>query len=158
MGDSGAVARSSLGDTLKIELVAPVEPTPEAGEVMEVGEVTDGFVYVRAQMEPERPEAVEDYWVEEPVYVDDYAPPPRYAQAVSEAVVYPRVVEPTPVARRDDRTFGFDSPRPDYRAEREARRARIEALAQRSSERFVGREPRPITTAEDLRRSDSTFY
>jgi hypothetical protein len=159
-GDSGAVSRASFGDGLSIELVAPVEPKPEAGEVMDVGEVTDGFVYVRAQMEPERFEPAQDYWVDEPVYVDDYQPPLRDARVRESAVVYRLVSAPEPMMMmdRDDLAFGFDAPRRDYRAEREDRRARIEALAQRSSEPTVGWEPSPETTAEDLRQSDSTFY
>lgn len=159
LGKSGAVARSSFGEALRIELVAPVEPTPEAGGVMDVGEVTDGFVYVRAQMEPQGFEPVQDYWVDEPDYIDDDFPPAARAVSMNEtAVVYRMVAAPEPVVLRDDRAFGFDAPRRDFRAEREARRARIEALAQRSSEPFVGHEPTMSQMPEAVRRSDSTFY
>lgn len=162
--DQGATRPSGRG--LQIELVAPTEPAPDAGDIMDVGEVTDGFVYVRADMRPEPIEPVTDYWVDEPAY--DPAPPPppsRYADGRAVAVVYPLVQDPRPVEapeiRRADRSFGFDRPRPDYRALREARRARLDALAQRSSERSRAWETRSdagVMPPEALRRSDSTFY
>lgn len=162
-GGGESASSSSPGERMRIELVAPAEPKPEPGEVMDVGEVVDGFTYVRADLEPQ-PVVEEDYWVEEPDFEE--IPPPRYRASTAAPVVYPLVQAPPlaperPAFRRGDLSFGFDRPRPDYGALREARRARLEALALRSSERSRSWEARAeagVMPPEALRRSDSTFY
>lgn len=120
-------------DRLKIEVVPPVEPEIVAGSVMDVGELIDGFEGV-----PRAPvvEAVAyksyddgDDWREAP------EPPPN--RPIREAVVETTVPQPGRSESRPvpDRWFGFDTPRRDYRAEREARRARLDARMEWDRER-----------------------
>ncbi|MDP3801708.1 hypothetical protein [Brevundimonas sp.] len=118
------------GERLQIEVVAPVEPAIVPGSVMEVGDLVDGF----QGLPPPLPSVVETVaWVPDDPWGDgrkEPEPPPR--PRVEEAVIH---VAPQPgndPAR--DRWFGFDAPRRDYRAEREARRARIEARIERERE------------------------
>lgn len=118
--------RVSDGERLRIEVVAPVEPEIVPGSVMEVGELVEGF-----QGPPPAP--VVETIVHVP-YDDDWdgwrkesePPPPR--RRFEEPVVHvpARPERPRSHPARD-RWFDFDAPRRDYRAEREARRARIEA-------------------------------
>jgi len=117
------------GDALKIELVAPVEPKLAPGSVMDVGELVDGFRYVRPA--PTQHAAVYDVaWTGD----EDFAPytPParsagvrRYASSDADA---PPPAEPAPRRERERRWFGFDNPLPDFGAERRARQARLDAL------------------------------
>lgn len=116
------------GDRLHIQVVAPVEPEITPGSVMDVGDLVDGFEYTP----PPRPEpepALYAPWEEEEREIrDSRSEPKRYAE---EAVVRPPPrPEPPRESWRDSRAgrwFGFDAPDRDYRAEREARRARREA-------------------------------
>jgi len=115
------------GEGLKIEVVAPVEPTLAPGSVMDVGELTDGFRYVRPAS-VKRPPAYDVAWAE-----DEVAPPapPRRAAAVrrytSEDADRASLPDPEPRREGGRRWFGFDSPRPDYGAERRARQDRMQA-------------------------------
>lgn len=143
----------SPDEALKIEVVAPVEPKPVAGSVMDVGELVDGFRYV-----PPRPaERVAFYdvaWNGD----EDFAPyePPsrpaavrRYASAESYAPA-PADREPPP-RERDRRWFGFDNPLPDFAAERRARRARLDALEDQRRAEFEERADRRRYTSEPRR-------
>ena len=126
------------GERMTIQVVAPVEPEVAPGAVMEVGDLVEGFEYrppPLAMIESADREAWEDGFeapVPRPVSRRDddgrgYAPPPPEAP-----------VERPPEERRDrraDRWFGFDAPDRDYRAEREARRARLDARIERDRER-----------------------
>lgn len=122
------------GDRLRIEVVQPIEPKIGAGSVMEVGDLVDGFTHIPAPP-PETPVpeayAPHDAW-EEAVL----PPPPRSARPYEEADVRPPP-QPERPSRRDriDRWFGFDAPRRDYQSEREARRARLDALDRREDDR-----------------------
>lgn len=116
------------GAGLKIEVVAPVEPTLVPGSVMEVGELIDGFRYVR----PAPAQRVPAYDV---AWAEDEAAPVESRQRESGVRRYassdagpPQGREPETLGERGRRWFGFDEPRPDYAAERRARQGRMEAL------------------------------
>lgn len=126
----------SADDAMKIEVVAPVEPKLVPGSVMDVGELVDGFRYV-----PPRPAAAplrDVAWSEDEDFAP-YEPPVRRAEVrrYNSAGEAPALDEPVPPRRERDRLwFGFDNPLPDYRAERRARQARLDALEdQRRAER-----------------------
>ena len=121
------------GERMTIQVVAPLEPEVAPGTVMEVGDLVEGFEYRRPA----------------PVMSDDaaYAPyeaafEPRTMRPASrsedEAGYAPSPPEVPAEDRRDsraDRWFGFDAPERDYRAEREARRARMDARIERERAR-----------------------
>ena len=123
------------GERMKIQVVAPVEPEIMPGSVMEVGDLVEGFEYRRP--EPALIEAVD----ETPWDLEFETPPPRPgSQRVDDEGRAPAPPPPDRPRedrreRRDDRWFGFDAPDRDYRAEREARRARIEARIEQDRER-----------------------
>ncbi|WP_332640821.1 hypothetical protein [Brevundimonas sp.] len=130
--DAAAVAP---GDALKIEVVAPVEPEPVPGSVMEVGELVDGFRYVPTR--PAEPPLHDVAWSEDEDFAP-WAPPVQYAEVRRyNSAEAPAPSEPEPPRReRDRRWFGFDNPLPDFGAERRARQARLDALEdQRRAER-----------------------
>ena len=152
----GSETSRALGRALSIAVVPPVEPEVLAGDTMEVGALSDGFD--RAALD--RPA--------EPSIYDGYLPPDAY---VGEASL-PRMPMPTPVAQdtpmsayqrvidqariepaRTDpladgsRAFGFDTPHPDYAAERTARLNRLEAQA-----------PQPAPVAPASEDAPSTQY
>lgn len=134
----GSETSRALGRTLSIAVVPPVEREVLPGETMEVGALSDGFD--RAALD--RPA--------EPSIDDGYLPPDAY---VGEEGL-PRMPMPTPVRQTPmeayrhvvdqlrieakpadpladgSRAFGFDTPRPDYAAERTARLNRVDAPTQ----------------------------
>ena len=123
------------GERMTIQVVAPVEPEIAPGAVMEVGELVEGFEYRRPA-----PAVIE---VADTAYDDEgfEAPPPRPAPRRDDEA-RPAPAPPVPDTssgdrrdRRADRWFGFDAPDRDYRTEREARRARIDARIERDRER-----------------------
>lgn len=120
------------GERLQIQVVAPVEPDVAPGSVMDVGDLVDGFEY-----KPPQPPGIEPAAYE--TYDETFeAPDPRPAPKRGEVVPY-APPEPEPPGRdwRDSRAahwLGFDPPERDYRAEREVRRARREARAEREYE------------------------
>lgn len=137
------------GERMTIQVVAPVEPEVAPGSVMEVGDLVEGFEYRRPPQAVIETAGYGSYEEEEefearaprPVsrrdddYGRGYAPPPPET-----------AVERPPEDRRDrraDRWFGFDAPDRDYRAEREARRALIDARIERDRERREVRWYRP---------------
>jgi hypothetical protein len=142
----------SPDEALKIEIVAPVEPKPVAGSVMDVGELVDGFRYV-----PPRPAERAAYDIAGSGD-EDFAPyePPsrpaavrRYASAEPYA---PAPSEPEPPRReRERRWFGFDNPLPDFGAERRARRARMDALEEQRRAEFEDRADRRRYSSEPRR-------
>lgn len=117
---------------IQIRLVPPVEPDVEPGAVMEVGDLRDEFdraALVRAEAARRADEAASNAYAAAYVEDDDYVP-------VTEAYAPPRpamVILPAPPPRREidlrrdyvgsPTAYGFDAPRPDYTAERRARRA-----------------------------------
>lgn len=154
LGSIGAVALAARPATeraesphLKIALVAPREPTPIPGSVMPVGALRDDYVHDPAAL---RPPASPDLWmqvawIEPPSDLpapDDVAfdaPPSSSAASVSVAL------DP------GDRSFGFDAPRPDYAAEREIRRARLDAVQRESAAQAdLSHAPSSTAAGEDL--------
>ncbi|TPW05441.1 MAG: hypothetical protein FD125_722 [bacterium] len=129
------------GEQMKIQVVAPVEPEITPGSVMEVGDLVEGFEYRRPT-----PAVIEadDYapWDEE-----SEVPTPRPASRRNDDYAMAPAPPPdTRVDQRDtraDRWFGFDAPDRDYRAEREARRARMDARIEQERERREVRWYRP---------------
>lgn len=131
------------GDGLKIEVVAPVEPKLTPGSVMEVGELVDGFRYVRPARAARAP-VYETAWNEDEDFAP-YAPPERAGwrrYASSEDDVRPPPEPEPPRRERERRWFGFDNPLPDYGAERRARRARLDAIEAQQRAEFEDRAER----------------
>ena len=128
------------GERMTIQVVAPVEPEVAPGSVMEVGDLVEGFEYRRpppAMIETADYGAYEDEEFEAP------APRPVSRRDDDDGRGYASPPPEAPLEkpaedrrdRRADRWFGFDAPDRDYRAEREARRARIDARIERDRER-----------------------
>lgn len=121
---------------LKIEVVQPVEPVFTSGPVMEVGTLVDGFepgmLRETAVVGPD-PLNLDPHFDEEAKGPGGFFR--RFTSAIQQAL--PREERsPPPRIRRDDRAYGFDEPRPDWQAEREARRAWRERIeAERRAER-----------------------
>lgn len=128
------------GERMTIQVVAPVEPEVAPGSVMEVGDLVEGFEYRRPP-----PAMIEtaDYGSYEEEAFEVPAPRPVSRRDDDDGRGYgspppEALFERPPEDRRDrraDRWFGFDAPDRDYRAEREARRARIDARIERDRER-----------------------
>lgn len=120
LGGGKAEAPPEAGPVMDIAVVAPKEPEIQPGERMEVGALVDDFdaSAIRAPTPVEvAPES--DYYAEQPAYTDD-APPPRIRRYASQG---PAPDEWRMVDGRGDRLgLGFDGPRPESGAEREARR------------------------------------
>lgn len=133
---SAAHRTRASGPAVAIDVVPPVEPDLPAGSIMAVGELRDGYEH-----DPERligPDAdqayVESAWFE--LSPDVSAPSDIHVSLAAP----PASSQSAPQLEQDDYSFGFDTPRPDYVAEREARRS--------------GRkDPPPSRSA-----SDSVFY
>ncbi|QTC91110.1 hypothetical protein [Brevundimonas goettingensis] len=148
-GGNDGEARAGGGPGLSVAVVAPVEPDVAPGGVMDVGQLTNGFdgKMPEAQTASDATQPPDDYYAEQPAYVEPQVqqmPPPRPGDEV-----HPYVDRQSPPPPRDGnpRAFGFDQPRPDYAAEREARRAFMEA---REAERRA-RQDRPVAGPD-------TFY
>ncbi|HZW15289.1 MAG TPA: hypothetical protein VFF66_03435 [Brevundimonas sp.] len=116
---------------LRIEVVHPVEPDIIPGSRMEVGELVNGFKGVP----PPEPPLTDVLWTYDESWLQDFPPlppPPGRRRTVAEVAVVDTSPPDPPRARRaEGRWFGFDTPRRDYRAERVARRARLEAMERR---------------------------
>ncbi|KQY96424.1 hypothetical protein [Brevundimonas sp. Root1423] len=143
----------SPDEALKIEIVAPVEPELVAGSVMDVGELVDGFRYVPPRSAG-RPAVYDVAWNEG----DDFAPyeqPSRPAAVRRYASAEPYAsapAEPEPPRReRERRWFGFDNPLPDFRAERRARQARLDAIEEQRRAEFEDRADRRRYSSEPAR-------
>ncbi|MBX3476049.1 MAG: hypothetical protein KF910_00405 [Brevundimonas sp.] len=129
----GSSAPGDDGQRIRIEIVQPEEPMLISGPVMEVGVLVDAFD--PAALPPARASAdmpVEDFGDAKGTEAD--RPPDsvlrRLSSAMRQALPHSDTPPAAPRIRRDDRSYGFDQPGPDWRAEREARRAqrdRIEA-------------------------------
>ncbi|MDQ3124874.1 MAG: hypothetical protein M3Q74_04640 [Pseudomonadota bacterium] len=127
----------SKGPGVNIAVVAPREPVPAPGSVMDVGELADSYAhrdYAQPAVVDSRPYDV--YEDDIPVYVE-----PRRIER-------PRVVasEPSPppvIAERREAPrrwpFGFDPPGPDYAAERRERAARMDEQRRLDEERLRDR-------------------
>ena len=155
-----ADAEPAGGPALNIAVVPPPEREFQPGDVMDVGALNNGF-------DGQMPAAVAtssadaDYYAEQPAYVeDDWRADDREAPRYDDRSRYE---DPQP--SRDDShkdyqphplAFGFDAPRPDWRAEREARRAAFEA---RMEARAREDHDRRVHSSSGGRRSrESEFY
>lgn len=125
-------------ERIRVELVDPVEPDIAPGSVMDVGDLVDGFVF----RPPPRPAAEPAVRVSHDENFERPAPravPSEYAgRIIIQAPPQPESWVREPRVPRDERAgrwFGFDAPERDYRAEREARRARRDAAWERERER-----------------------
>lgn len=126
------------GERIRIEVVHPVEPEIIAGSRMEVGDLVDGFQGVP----PPLPSMTDAGWSydEGREYADAaHASPGPADRRRAESRTWDSRPEPEPqrdsAARVVRRWFGFDEPRRDFQAERQARRARLEAMEQAARER-----------------------
>lgn len=122
------------GERLQIQVVTRVEPDVAPGSVMEVGNLVEGFEYRRPA-----PAMIEntDYSTHEEEFEAPAARPARRHGEDHATASAPPQPEAGPERRREARVgrwFGFDAPERDYRAEREARRARIDARMERDRE------------------------
>lgn len=139
-------APADRGPGVNIAVVAPREPVPEPGSVMDVGDLAD--VYSHGDYLP--PPAGNRWTSDLSADLSAEIPPARSKPEpvegsrliVSGPTATPRPVvaeqrEPPPQRRWP---FGFDQPRPDYAAERRDRQARMDAErrfeAAREAERF----------------------
>jgi len=121
---SAAHGGRASGPAVAIDVVPPVEPDLPIGSIMAVGELRDGYEH-----DPERLAAlpgedepyVESAWLE---LTPDLPPLPE--QATPPTIVRPSPPQPAPQLERDDYGFGFDTPQPDYAAEREARQSALD--------------------------------
>lgn len=122
-------------ERLQIEVVAPVERELSTGPLMEVGELVEGFEY------PPPASRLTQRAAYLPLDEDFEEPEPRrVANRSDDGIVNqtpPQSEAPADGGR--DRPlrlwFGFDVPDRDYRAEREARRARLDARQQEDRDR-----------------------
>lgn len=106
-----------------VEVVPPIEPDLPPGSIMAVGDLRDGYEHDPERLAPlEDPDEspVETAWLE-------------LAPADQGSSLAPPVVTmetpPRPSLEGDDYGFGFDAPRPDYHAERQARISSLDATA-----------------------------
>ncbi|HYC99493.1 MAG TPA: hypothetical protein VEB62_16220 [Brevundimonas sp.] len=133
---------------LKIELVQPSDTEIRPGALIDVGELVNGFQGV-----PAPPPAALDEWAYQTDWDDWAEPPPPVSptppwRAFADSL-FPRRPAPEPAAAAPEdegRWFGFDAPGRDYRAEREARRARLEAMERQPEAQ--GPEQRRLEQAE----------
>lgn len=128
----------SDSDRLRIEVVHPVEPDIAPGTVMEVGALEDGFQGLPLPLSPLTDVAWtgDDGWEG---HDEAWAKPrsePRRGEGVRTYESRPVPERPSPL-RAVQRWFGFDEPRRDFRAERAARRARLEAIERDARERYA---------------------
>jgi hypothetical protein len=132
---------------IQIRLVAPTEPEVEPGAVMDVGRLRDDFdraTLARAEAARRAEQAAAQAAL---AYVDDaYVEGDEVVtlQTATDDYEAPRVILPAPPRREIDLrreyagapgAYGFDIPRPDYAAERRARREAWEARAAQEAAR-----------------------
>ncbi|SJM53712.1 hypothetical protein FM111_04005 [Brevundimonas diminuta 3F5N] len=137
---SAAHGGRASGSAVAIDVVPPVEPDLPVGSIMAVGELRGGYEH-----DPERLAAlpgddepyVESAWLE---LMPDLPTPPTHDAPPT--IIRPTAPPPAPQLKQDDYGFGFDTPQPDYAAEREARQSALKDP------------PAPDTRAA----SDSVFY
>ncbi|MEN5051224.1 hypothetical protein [Brevundimonas naejangsanensis] len=117
------------GYGVTVEVVPPVEPDLPPGSIMTVGELRDGYEHdaerVAAPPRDDEP-YVESAWLE---LTPEPSQPPYYDTPSDPGP--PRSSRPAPELERDDYSFGFDAPQPDYAAERAARQSALQERPQR---------------------------
>ena len=121
------------GPPLSIAVVAPREPTPVAGPVMDVGEVIDGYEH-QPYVQPAAYDPAPYSWDNGPLPMPEsrrWTHEPRWA---FEARVEATAPQPQP-PRGDPGKFGFDEPMPDFAAARRERQARMDRIAAETAAR-----------------------
>lgn len=119
---SAAHGDPQAGSTVAIEVVPPREPDLRPGPILPVGELRDGYRHDPERLKGPTPLDLpfESAWLEW------YEPLPDPT-----TIVVTGPLEPAPIRRpatqldRNDYSFGFDAPQPDYAAEREARQSAL---------------------------------
>ncbi|WP_225212213.1 hypothetical protein [Brevundimonas guildfordensis] len=116
------------GASVAIAVVPPVEPDLPPGSIMTVGELRDGYEHDPERLVPMTGDAepyFESAWLE--LMPEPTLPPASYG-ALSGSV--DMASRPAPELARDDYGFGFDTPQPDYAAERAARQSALQERPQ----------------------------
>ncbi|AYG95735.1 hypothetical protein D8I30_11510 [Brevundimonas naejangsanensis] len=119
---SAAHGERQAGPTIAIEVVPPREPNLRPGPILSVGELRNGYHH-----DPERLKgpAASDLPVES-AWLEWYPPLPAPTSIIVAVPLEPPPARPpAPTLDRNDYNFGFDAPRPDYAAEREARQSAL---------------------------------
>jgi len=106
-------ARAAGGPGLNISVVAPVEPDVAPGGVMDVGQLNNGFDGKMPEAQPaaDGPAVADDYYAEQPAYVEpriQQMPPPQPGQEVHPYV--DRESPPPPASRPAPRSEPASSP------------------------------------------------
>lgn len=112
------------GPALSIAVVAPREPVPVPGGVMDVGQVVDGYEH-HPYVQPATYDPAPYEWEAGPLPM----PEPRVWTSSPELMPEARVTVTSPQPRGDRNKFGFDEPLPDFAAARRERQARIDRIA-----------------------------
>ncbi len=137
------------GSRMAVEVVAPVEHEVQPGGTMEVGDLVDGYTHVAIPPRAEEADAYdlgyETAWVEP---LPPLRTPAPTVWASSDAVVQPTQAQP------EGGRFGFDTPGPDYAAERRARQERLDRIQAEQAARGTAGAP---VTSPGLDR-DNAFY
>jgi hypothetical protein len=147
------------GPGLNVALFTP-EPSPiEAGGVMDVGDLVDGYVHRPVAPPDQGMEVYETAWLpeEDYGYRDDYGPvrdERPYAREPQPEAAPPVREAFEPERERNAWGFGFDDPGPDYAA---ARRERRERLERRMAEEREWDRTEVYPSSAELRPSE-TFY
>ena len=145
---SNDISPSWNGEGLRIEVVQPPAPRVEAGPRMEVGELVDGYRHVPASAPSEHFETEDLFaWLEP---LPPLPEPARFEPEPRRPLPVPVALPAPPPMSGDGDPYGFDAPRPDYAAARQARRERLERLERLERMRSWEREARE--TAADWRR------
>jgi len=137
------------GSRMAVEVVAPVEPEVQPGGTMEVGDLVDGYTHVAIRPQAEGADVYDPGY--QTAWVEPLPPlrtPEPTAWAGAEAVVQPTQAQP------QGGQFGFDTPGPDYAAERRARQERLDRIQAEQAAR--GAAGAPVTTPGLDR--DNAFY
>lgn len=116
---SAAHGDRRAGSTIAIEVVPPREPDLQAGPILPVGELRNGYRH-----DPERLKGLAADLPVESAWLEWYEPLPDPASIIMAAPLEPPPVR-QPELDRNDYSFGFDAPQPDYAAEREARQSAL---------------------------------
>lgn len=119
---SAAHGDPQAGSTVAIEVVPPPEPDLRPGPILPVGELRDEYRHDPERLKGPSPLDLPT----ESAWLEWYEPLPELTSII---VTVP--LDPAPLSRRapemdrNDYSFGFDAPQPDYAAEREARQSAL---------------------------------
>ncbi len=120
---SAAHGEGAPDSGVTVEVVPPIEPDLPPGSIMAVGELRDGYEHDAervAALPSEDAPYVESAWLE---LTPEPSQPPYYDTLADHGP--PLSSRPAPELAPDDYGFGFDTPQPDYAAERAARQSAL---------------------------------